>query len=88
MYDTEGELQPSIGAALSEVKRTIRELGQLRSSETVLYDGAKQFKPFHLVHRNGYIWNGNQRASPKSKGELTFSTGGIIRVQRENSDGR
>ncbi|MGH9872581.1 MAG: nucleotide-binding protein [Pyrinomonadaceae bacterium] len=81
-------LQAAVGPALYEIKQAIRTLGMVTKQEVYLYDSKKDFKPFYFAHKNGCIWKGDKKASAKSEGSLQVLPEGVLKIQRENLEGR
>lgn len=81
-------LQASVGAALYEIKQSIRKLGSSNKHEIVIYDCKKNFKPYHIKNKNGYIWKNGKKDSPISDGVLQMSDDGVLKLERKNIEGR
>jgi hypothetical protein len=79
-------LQASIGAALVELKQSLRRFQN--SSEAIIFD-ADLNKRFHFEHKGGYDqYQNGKRAGPKGEGNLIFHQDGSLQIQRGNIGGR
>jgi len=62
------------------------------STEVILFDGTERIDGFDVRGREGTFWTGfgaeSKPASPKGQGELKFEDGGVLNVQRKNTEGR
>jgi hypothetical protein len=89
-YDASAKnLQAAVGPALYDVKQAIRAFSTSSKDEALLYDGRKNFKSTHFVHRKGYFWKSeSERIPPEGEGSLKFLAKGVIRVERTNEGGR
>jgi hypothetical protein len=80
--------QASVAPALFEIKQAIRDLGSITKRQALLYESAENLKPYHFEHRSGYFWKDDKKISPRGEGSLTFLPEGILRVERQNAEGR
>jgi hypothetical protein len=87
-YDPKASnLQASVGQALYDAKYSIRTLGRVDETRTIIYDMAN-LKKHVFKHHNGCYWKDDKPSSPRSDGQLDFLPGGELRVQRNTTDGR
>ncbi len=61
------------------------------SSEEILLDGTKHVDGFDIKGNEGTLWTGgddNRPVGEKARGEVRFEDGGILNIQRKNTEGR
>ena len=83
-------LDASVATALLQLKQSIRTLGpRNKQREMVVYDSEQEFREYHFIHKNSYIYRNNQRVSKKSAGTLRFlNDAHEIQLERASLDGR
>lgn len=73
----------------SEVQNLSVAVNNLAGGPEVLFDGSKDIDGFDVKGRESYVWDSQGKPiSSKGLGELKFEPGGILNLQRLNTDGR
>jgi hypothetical protein len=77
---------------LAEVKSVSAAVYNLAGSpEEILLDGSKHLDGFDIKGNEGTLWTGgddNRPTGEKARGEVRFEEGGIVNIQRRNTEGR
>src|SRR5262249_30446070 len=81
-------LESSVASACYYIRQRIQELGSVVKPNVTLYDSSKDFIPFHFLGVRVQLWKDNKPISPKGEGSLRFEEGGVLRIERSNTDGR
>jgi len=76
-------LESAVASACYYIRQRIQELGNVS-----LYDSSKDFKPFHFLGVRAQLWKDKKPISPRGEGSLSFEQGGVLRLERSNTDGR
>jgi CAP12/Pycsar effector protein, TIR domain len=80
--------ESSVAPACYYIRQRIQELGSVIKPNVTLYDSSKNFRPFHFEGVRGQMWEGKKPISPKGEGSLRSEEGGVLRIERSNTDGR
>jgi hypothetical protein len=78
-----------IHAEVKGVSAAVYSLGG--SPEEILLDGSKHLDGFDIKGNEGTLWTGGDNNRPvgeKARGEVRFEDGGILNIQRKNTEGR
>jgi len=76
-------LRSAVGPALFDFREMLQ-----RFEPNYLYDGKKHFNERHYIHRNSFIYEKRERISPASDGNMQFMDDGVLKLERNNFEGR
>jgi hypothetical protein len=84
-YDSNNDnLQAAVGSACYAITRRVEKLGRSQ----ILYNAATKFENYHFKGKEWYNYQDGKKVGSKAQGSLSFEEGGVIRIERTNSDGR
>jgi hypothetical protein len=92
------KLKAETGKILAETEKIRTEISGLsatvayslpNTTERIVFDGRGRIDGFDVMGREGNYWHADGKpASPIGRGAVAFEEGGILNIQRTNTDGR
>jgi hypothetical protein len=91
------KLRAEVGKILAETDKLRAEISGLsatvayglpNTTEIIVFDGRKKVDGFDIKGIEGSLWRNKKPSTPKGHGSLAFEEGGILNVQRSDTNGR
>jgi len=89
-YDLDNEnVVAAVGDACFRIMEAVIQVGPVnRGVENLLYSSIRHFEPTDFRGIEAQVWRGGKAEFGRGRGQLTFSSDGALRVQRENTEGK
>jgi hypothetical protein len=91
MPDSPDDLRGELGPAANQIRKRIKKLGPVNSSEedgTIIFDSNKGSSAYDLTGREDSLYKGDKPITPKGKGRLNVTNDRVLVVHRTNNEGR